>query len=114
AGGGGSKPGAASSTIAATSPTVAATDAEAPASRASTSTSSGRKDALTIGQVAASASRTYARLGSLPPAACSPSSSAYSSASQYTSRVMTTAATTAPVDRRPPAVSRIAAVMIAP
>ncbi len=40
--------------------------------------------------------------------------SAYSSASQYTSNVTTTEITSAAVDRWPPAVSRIAAVMMAP
>ena len=44
-------------TIAAASPTLAAARAEAPASRPSSSASSGAKEALTIGQVAASAPR---------------------------------------------------------
>ena len=46
-----------STKIVAASPTLAATSAEAPAARATTSASSGRKEALTIGQVAASAAR---------------------------------------------------------
>jgi hypothetical protein len=55
-----------------------------------------------------------ARLGRWPPAACSPSTSAYSSAIQYTTNVITTATTSAVVDTCPPAVSRIAAVMMPP
>jgi hypothetical protein len=46
-----------SSAIATTSPTLAAVSAEAPASVVSTTASSGAKDVLTIGQVAASAPR---------------------------------------------------------
>ena len=49
-----------------------------------------------------------------PPSTCSPQTSAYSSASQYTSNVTTTEITSAAVDRWAPAVSRIAAVMMAP
>jgi hypothetical protein len=49
-----------------------------------------------------------------PPAVCSPRTSAYSSAIQYTSRVTTTEITSTVVDARPPTVSRIAAVMMAP
>ena len=48
-------------------PDIAAVSAEAPASVVSTA-SSGAKDALTIGQVAASAPRMQARIGSWPPA----------------------------------------------
>src|SRR5215472_13570443 len=55
-----------------------------------------------------------ARLGSRPPAVCSPSTSAYSSAIQYTSNVTTTEMTSTVVDAWPPSVSRVAAVMIAP
>jgi hypothetical protein len=87
---------------------------EAPATRASTRATSGAKDAVIIGQVATRASLTDALLGSRPPWTCSPRTSAYSSASQYTSNVTTTETTSAVVDTWPPTVSRIAAVTMAP
>ena len=49
-----------------------------------------------------------------PPAVCSPRTSAYSSAIQYTGRVTTTEITSTVVDAWPPTVPRIAAVMMAP
>jgi hypothetical protein len=67
-----------------------------------------------IGQVAARASQMDALLGSRPPSTCAPRTSAYSSASQYTSNATTTETTNAAVDTWPPTVSRIAAVTMAP
>jgi hypothetical protein len=70
--------------------------------------------AFLFGQIAASAPQMDALLGRRPPSICSPRTSAYSSASQYTSNVTTTEITSAVVDTCPPAVSRIAAVTMAP
>jgi len=62
-------------------------DGDAPASRATTSATSGMQEKLTIGHVPASAERISGHVGNRPPASCSPRIFAYSSASQYTTSV---------------------------
>ena len=77
------------------------------------------EEALTIGQVAASAARISAQVGRRPPSSCSPRISAYSSASQYTSSVTTMETASGRVGSGrvgtwSPAAAKTAAVMIVP
>jgi hypothetical protein len=53
-------------------------------------------------------------VGSSPPVTCSPRTSAYSSAIQYTTSVTRTEMASARVGSLPPAAAMIAAVMMAP
>ncbi len=100
--------------MAVTTPIVAALDADAPATRDTTSAMMGTNDALTIGQLSASAVRAWDHRGHLPLRSGSPRSSAYCSASQYTTSVTSTETARALVGRLAPAAVMIAAVMIAP
>src|SRR6202035_6122898 len=93
-------------------PTLAAAEDEAPSHHASTTDSSGANDALTIGQVVASAVRISGHAGRRPASSCSPRSSAYSSATQYTRSVTRVETTSGRVGRREPMAARTAAVII--
>jgi hypothetical protein len=93
---------------------LAAAEDEAPSHHASTTDSSGKYDALTIGQVVASAVRISCHVGRRPPSSCSPRSSAYSSATQYTSSVTRMETTSGRMGRCEPMAARIAAVIIVP
>ena len=79
-----------------------------------TRASSGTKEAATIGQLAARPARMCGQVGRWPRSAFSPSSSAYCSAIQYTSKVTSTATTRARVGTWSWTAAMTAAVTTAP